>query len=175
MKTIVIYRSKTGFTKKYAEWIGAELSAEVLEASNVAPDMLTAYDTIIYGGGLYAGGIHGIRLIKRNLDRLRGKKIAVYATGASPPRAEAIAEVRTKNFTPEQQKQIQFFFLRGGFDFGKLRLLDKILMTMLKWKMKSKNPLKLVPDERGMLAAYDHPVDFTQKKNIDALLEYIRS
>ncbi len=26
MKTIVVYKSKTGFTKKYAEWISEELS-----------------------------------------------------------------------------------------------------------------------------------------------------
>ncbi|GEA31640.1 flavodoxin [Clostridium beijerinckii] len=28
MKTVVIYKSKTGFTKKYAKWIAEELSAD---------------------------------------------------------------------------------------------------------------------------------------------------
>ena len=31
MKTIVVYRSKYGSTKKYAEWISAELGCEMLE------------------------------------------------------------------------------------------------------------------------------------------------
>jgi flavodoxin len=46
MKTIVIYKSKTGFTKKYAQWIAAELSADLLEAAMVAADKLAAYDTV---------------------------------------------------------------------------------------------------------------------------------
>ena len=31
MKTIVIYNSKTGFTKRYAEWISEALSCECVE------------------------------------------------------------------------------------------------------------------------------------------------
>jgi len=42
MKTIVIYMSKTGFVKKYAEWIAAELSADIFEAAKVTGDMLSS-------------------------------------------------------------------------------------------------------------------------------------
>ena len=30
MKTLVIYTSQTGFTKKYAEWISTRLNADML-------------------------------------------------------------------------------------------------------------------------------------------------
>lgn len=33
MKTIVIYHSQTGFTKRYAEWIAQEAGADCLELS----------------------------------------------------------------------------------------------------------------------------------------------
>jgi hypothetical protein len=62
----------------------------------------------------------------------------VFASGASPYREEIIPEVLDKNFSPEQQKIIKFFYMRGGFDFSKLRFIDKILMTLLKWKIKRK-------------------------------------
>ncbi len=173
MKTVVLYKSKTGFVKKYAEWIAEELSADIFEASKVTSDMLTTYDVVIYGGGLYAAGINGVKLITQNLYKFEGKKVVVFATGASPCREEAINEVRNKNFTYEQQKHIRFFYLRGGFDYSKLKPFDKLLMTLLKWKMKRKK--ELTPDERGMLAAYDEPVDFTRKKNIDEIISYVTS
>mgnify|MGYP000992876959 CR=1 FL=1 len=77
-KTLVVYKSKSGFTKKYAEWISRQLKAEIREASKVTVETLFDYDTIIYGGGLYAGGISGVKLITKNFKRLKGKKIAVF-------------------------------------------------------------------------------------------------
>jgi len=173
MKALVVYKSKSGFVKKYAQWIAEELSADIFEGSNFSADKFNEYDTIIYGGGLYAVGINGVKLLKDNLDKLRGKKVVVFASGASPAREEAINEVRDRNFDAELQKVIKFFYMRGGFEYSKLSLIDKILMQLLKWKLKSKKDL--TPDERGMLAAYDQPVDFTRKKNIDELISYVKS
>lgn len=173
MKTLVMYKSKTGFTKKYAEWIAEELSADIFDVSKVNTNMLTIYDTIIYGGGLYAVGINGVKYITQNLDKLKDKKVIVFATGASPFREEVLREVSDKNFTSEEQKYIQFFYLRGGFDFLKLKPFYKVIMTLLKWKLKMKR--ELTPDERGMLAIYDKPVDFTRKKNIDQIITYVNS
>ncbi|MCR4429667.1 MAG: flavodoxin domain-containing protein [Tepidanaerobacteraceae bacterium] len=173
MKTIVIYKSKTGFTKKYAEWIAEELSADIFEASRVSADMLEAYDIVIYGGGLYAVGINGVKLITKNLDRLHGKKVVVFATGMSPRREETIAEIRSRNFTSEQLKTIRFFYLRGGFDYGKLKPFDRILMTLLKWKIQMKK--ELTPDEKGMLAVYDRPADFRRKEDIGEIISHVTS
>lgn len=175
MKTVVIYTSKTGFAKKYAEWISEELSADIFDISKVNINMMTAYDTVIYGGSLYASGINGVKHITQNLDELKDKKIIVFATGMSPFREEMISEVRDKNFTPEEQKHIQFFYLRGGFDYRKLKPFDKVLMTLLKWKIKLKNERNLTSDEIGMLASYNKPVDFTRKKNIDEIITYVNS
>lgn len=173
MKTMVIYKSKTGFTKKYAQWIAEELLADIFDASKVTINMMTKYDTIIYGGSLYAVGIIGVKLITQNIDKLKDKKVVVFATGASPSREDGINEVIYNNFTPEQQKYIKFFYLRGGFNYSKLNPFDKVLMTLLKWKMKNKKEEDLTTDEIGMLAAYDKPVDFTMKKNIDSIITYV--
>ena len=175
MKTVVIYKSKTGFTKNYAEWISEALSADLFEGSKVTTNMLTAYDTVIYGGGLYAVGISGVKFITKNLDKLKDKKVVVFATGASPCREEAVNEVRNMNFTSIEQKHIQFFYLRGGFDYSKLKPIYKVVMTLLKWKIKwkIKRNKELTHDERGMLQTYDKPADFTKKKNINEIITYV--
>jgi len=46
-------------------------------------------------------------------------------------------------------------------------------MTLMKWKIKLKRHKKA--DEKGMLAAYHKPMDFSRKENINELLEYVRS
>lgn len=175
MKTIVIYKSKTGFTKKYAEWIAEELSADIFDASKVNINMLNKYDTVVYGGSLYAVGIIGVKLIKKNINKLKHKRLVVFATGASPSRDNDINQIINKNFTVDEQKYIKFFYLRGGFNYKKLNPFDKFLMTLLKWKIKSKKQKELSADEIGMLAIYDKPIDFTDKKNIYKIITYINS
>jgi hypothetical protein len=131
------------------------------------------YDLIIFGGSLHAVGISGVRLIKNNLDKLADKKIIVFTTGASPSREDIPEEIINKNFSEEQRKKIMFFYFRGGFDFNKLDLMNKTLMTLLKWKIRMKRDR--TPDEKGMLAAYSLPMDFTKREYINPLLEYARS
>ena len=46
-------------------------------------------------------------------------------------------------------------------------------MTLLKWKLKRKKNLS--SDEKGMLAAYKNPIDFTKKVNIKELIKYIKT
>lgn len=173
MKTVVIYKSKTGFAKKYAQWLAEALSADIFEASKANIDKLRDYDTVIYGGGLYAVGINGVKFITRNMDQLKNKKIVVFATGVSPSREYDIEKVRDNNFTAEQQQYIKFFYLRGGFDYSSLTVIDKVLMTFLKWKIKCKK--EHTSDEKGMLAVYNKPVDYTIKKNISEIVAYINS
>jgi menaquinone-dependent protoporphyrinogen IX oxidase len=172
MKTVVIYKSKTGFAKKYAEWIAEALAADIFEASSVAIDKIKNYDTVIYGGGLYIAGISGVKMITQHLDKLKGKKIVVFATGLSQARDDSMKGIVNKNFTPEQLKQVKFFYLRGGFDLNKHNLFYRGLMALMQWKLKRKKTI--TSDEQGILAACKTPVDFTDKKNINDLVTYAR-
>ena len=172
MRTIVVYASKTGFVEKYATWIAEDLQTRAIQADKVRIEDLMEYDTIIFGGGLYVGGINGINLIKKNLQRFEGKKIIIFATGASPGRKEEIEDVWNKNFSKQERENIGLFYLRGGFNYDKLGIKDKFLMTLLKKKLESKK--ELTEDETGMLAAYDEPADFTDRENIRDLIEFVK-
>lgn len=171
MKTIVVYKSKYGYTKRYAEWIAEELSCDIKE--NAAFSDISGYDMIICGGGCYAGTINGSKLITKNLARLSGKKLILFAVGSSSGADKDIIPFWEKNLTVEQRQAVAHFYLRGGFDYSRLGSTDKLLMNMLKSHLKKIKD----PDEetRGLLAAYDTPVDFTDKKRLKELLEYARN
>lgn len=171
MKTIVVYKSKYGYTKRYAEWIAEELSCDIKE--NAAFSDISGYDMIICGGGCYAGTINGSKLITKNLARLSGKKLSLFAVGSSSGADKDIIPFWEKNLTVEQRQAVAHFYLRGGFDYSRLGSTDKLLMNMLKSHLKKIKD----PDEetRGLLAAYDTPVDFTDNKRLKELLEYARN
>jgi menaquinone-dependent protoporphyrinogen IX oxidase len=173
MKTLVVYWSKTGFVKKYAEWIAEEMGADLISGKEIKAEKMMGYDNLVFGGSLYAVGINGADFVKKNLKQMADKKIAVFAVGASPARKEIIEEVKNKNFSSEEQQHFEFFYLRGGFNFEKLGFKDKILMKMMRWQLQSKKKKgeKLSEDEEGMLAAYDQPVDFTEWENIREIVE----
>ena len=170
-KILVVYKSETGYTKKYAEWLSHELSCDIKENKKLALEDLTPYNTIIYGGGLYAIGINGLSLIKKNLDSLKDKKLILFAVGATPPREKDLQKVWESNLTEDQRAIIHTFYCRGGFDYSKLSTKNKLLMNMMKKKLQCmKNPDE---DALGMLEAFNKPVDFTDKQNIIPIVELI--
>jgi menaquinone-dependent protoporphyrinogen IX oxidase len=174
MRTIVVYKSISGYTRKYAEWIAEALGADIREVGKSKAGEVSNYDTIVFGGSLHAVGINGIGFIKRNWKSLAKKRLIVFATGASPSREEIPEIVLAANFTDEERGRIRFFYLRGGFDYSKLDPANKVLMKLLRLKIKSKREADRSPDERGMLAAFDRPVDFTKRENIAAIVDCAR-
>ncbi|MDF2486458.1 MAG: flavodoxin [Herbinix sp.] len=168
-KTVVVYRSKTGFTKNYACWLAKRFNCTLLEGSKVSGKELSDYDTIIYGGGLYASGISGIKLITKNFEQLKDKRIIVFAVGASPSHKGIAEELLNTNIPREQQDKIEFFYLRGGFDYTRLSPFYRVLMQLKKIQLKKVK--KPDADTKGMLASYDHPLDFTNEKHLEPIIK----
>ncbi len=97
------------------------------------------------------------------MGKLKDRHIIIFAVGASPPGETIVKELVEENFSVEEQNRINLYYLRGGFNFNKLDILHKIIMTLFKWKLllrKNKSP-----DAAGMLAAYSKPIGFTRKDN----------
>lgn len=169
MKTLVIYKSLTGFTKKYAKLISKKLSCDIIPYKKTNLKLLNDYDQIIFGGSLHASGILGIKLIQKNLEKLENKKIIIFAVGATPNKPDLLKKLLDSNFTKEQQKKIKLFYLRGGFNYNKLNFLNKLIMRLLKSKLQKKK--HKTNDDKGMLAAFVKPIDFVNEKNIKNLIK----
>jgi len=172
--TAVVYKSKYGSTAKYAAWIAEDAGADLFEAGRIRADRLQEYQTIVYCGGLYAGGILGFSFIKKNYPKLRDKKLIVVAVGASTPSEKALAQVKAKNFTETMQEKVELFLLRGGLNYPKMNWLDRFLMYLLVKSIQSKKLEERDDDSKGILATYGKVVDFTDRSSIAPVLEAIR-
>ena len=91
-KALVIYSSKTGFTRKYATWICDALDADLLEYSDRERVNYDHYDTIIYGGGIYAGKINNIKWFRERLSKFDDKKVVLFVTGAMNNKSSNVME-----------------------------------------------------------------------------------
>lgn len=178
MKAIVVYKSKTGFARKYAEWISEETGADIFDASEdeITVENLKAYDAVIYGGGVYAAGINGINGFLRHLPVLNGKKVAVFAVGVSPPGDRVTAKLLDTNFNAQQQETLRFFYFRGGFNFHKLLFFDKVMMSLMKFSIqwKAKRGKDLTSEEKGMLKVLAEPADFTDREQARELVDFVK-
>jgi menaquinone-dependent protoporphyrinogen IX oxidase len=166
----VVYKSQYGTTRQYAAWIAEALGARLFEASEVKAAQLADYDAVIYGGGLYAGGIDGIAAVTKHPCKL----LAVFTVGLADPAETDYTEIIKKNLTPEQLARTKIFHLRGGIDYKRLSLVHKGMMAMMK-KMITKNPeANLSGDDKLFLETYGGQIDFTDQGTIEPLLRFVR-
>ena len=84
MSGIILYKSKYGAAKQYAEWIAERTGFSCIRTEDADIKKISDYDVIVLGGGIYASGIAGLSFLKKNTGKLKGKKIIVFCCGASP-------------------------------------------------------------------------------------------
>lgn len=173
MKPIIIYLSKTGFTKRYARWIGEALNCPVIPYEKRDTLDLSSYDTVLYGGGIHVGMIQGIKWFKHQLPSLTDKKLVVFATGASPAGLPATAESLKQNFTTEEHAMVKVFYLEGGLNYEKMRLPNRLLMKIMYKVLSSKK--NKTEEERAMAEAIRTSFDHCKKENIQAMLDFINT
>jgi menaquinone-dependent protoporphyrinogen IX oxidase len=169
-KTLVLYASNYGSTQQYAEWIADRLNAEIYSVSTIKSLDLNTYDTIIFGGGLYAVGILGIKSLKPYVNLLKDKTVIVFAVGLSHESDTVMNHIKTNNLDKYKIPYTQFFYLRGAFDYDKLSIKHKIMMRALVSKVKKKDG-KLNAEEQGILDCMTTPIDALSIEQITPVLK----
>jgi len=146
MKTLVTYQSKTGFTKKYAEWISQEISCEIKSINEVKEQDVAAYDLIIHGGWIMGNMISGLNKV-RNMNP---KNLVVFSAGlAKKGQYDAVIAETNK------LGDIPFFYMEGGTDPKKMGFFSRLAV-----KIASKQPVTFI--------------DNTDKKYAMELVEYVK-
>jgi flavodoxin len=100
MKTIILYSSKSGNTKKIADSMASEVGCDAIRitADNTPPKVdLNGYDLVFVGTGLFAGTPNEdmVRYIG-NLNLKTTKMFALFITWGGAPRTDKLALKRLK-------------------------------------------------------------------------------
>lgn len=158
VKGIILYKSKYGATKKYADWIAQETGFACSEITNVKVADVMEYDIVVIGGGIYASGVAGLSFLKKHINSLEGKKIIVFCDGASPYEEKAFNEIRKHNMKGKLEK-IPFFYCRGGWGMDSMTFMDKNLCKLLRKAVAKKDPSEYEVWEAALMAAGENKCD----------------
>ena len=94
-KILIVYESRYGATRQYAQAIGRALGYPVYPRKELPAGQLESCSILVYGGGLYAGGVAGIRTLKQAMENYPQKEFVLFTCGvADPALPETVAAIR---------------------------------------------------------------------------------
>ncbi|NLV74617.1 MAG: hypothetical protein GXY52_08040 [Chloroflexi bacterium] len=168
-RCVVVYRSMYGYTRRYAELIAQALDAQLLEGSRCQPSEVAGCNLLIYLGGVYANRINGWRAF---YDRCapRGARIILGAVGYLAGTEADMQRLWSTNLKPGEE--LPRFYMRGGFDYNRLRLGHKLIMRTMFCVLKGNKNLDA--EMRSLLDSYDVPADYVTLENTAELITAAR-
>ena len=173
MNGIILYKSKYGSTKRYAEWLSLETGFDLCDVEKAKIQKVEQYDIILFGGGIYASGIAGLNFLKKNIGHLDGKKVLVFCDGASPYDESAFLEIKKRNMRGALE-HIPLFYCRGEWDMQAMSFVDRNLCKMLRKAVAKKEPSEYELWETALMAAGEEKCDWTDKTYLKPILEESR-
>lgn len=189
----VIYYSKYGTTRQYARWICDAVGGDLFDARKTKLKDLSDYDIVVYGGGIYSGGIKGIELITKNWYKgLSEKKVICFGVGIMIDKEENREQCIAINFErrfvtdakedegketgtfkaselfKEKRLPIECYFLPGAYDPKKIKGIDKGIMAITR---------KMIGDDpagRYILEYTGKGCDLVDKDAIGEIVEAVK-
>lgn len=135
-EALVVHRSRTGFARRYAQWIAEELHCPSVPLETVSPEALAAADLVIFGGGVHLGRIRGFPRFRKLIKRagLHGEpgRIIVWANGGTPCHPDRDWKPAAGSFTATElaRGDFDYFYLEGGVRWEGLRGMDRALLKI---------------------------------------------
>lgn len=172
-KTLILYTSKYGATKKYVDWMQEIITCDVVNLKEKQPSDVRNYDCIILAGGIYASGVAGMKYLKKIIPDVKEKKVAILSVGASPYDEQAIEHLKQHNMK-DIPVEIPIFYARGMYNEASMSFKDRTLCKMLKKMVAKKDASTMEPWEKALMQAIHTNHDWTCKENLDLILAYVK-
>ena len=196
-RTIVLYTSKYGAAETYARWIAEALGCRAVPLDKFSKKELQGYDTVIYGGGVQAGGIRGLeqftKWIKGDLKlrqmAKRGtiseaetaeigafdRQYYIFAVGISLDSEGNRLQLRDINFDKDWLRDLPCFFLPGAFDPAKLAGVDKAIIKVATKMFLDKSEAQAAAEDMQVLRYFETGCDLIDRTRTTALIEAVKS
>lgn len=172
-KTIVVYKSSTGFTKRYAQMIAQETHCAIADFQKLRDGrQLAGYDTVIFGSRAHAGSIDGLKKMRKLFQASGAKRLLLFVTGAMPDTAtETIQQFWSQNLTADELLHIPHFYMPGGLCYEKMSRGDRLMMKAAAVMMKRKKHKSAADLEFERAIA--HSYDISDRKYMEPLVSFL--
>jgi menaquinone-dependent protoporphyrinogen oxidase len=130
MKTLIVYTTKHGCTRRYAENLAELLQgADLVDLKKDTPPALDAYDTVVVGGSIHAGMVQkAVRgFCEQNSAVLAQKKLGLFVSCMEEGEK---ARLQLKKAFPAElaARATAVAFFGGAFDFEKMNLIERTIV-----------------------------------------------
>ncbi|MFI5154518.1 MAG: flavodoxin domain-containing protein, partial [Chitinophagales bacterium] len=111
---MIVYSSKYGATRQYAEWLAEELHLPLHETENVSAEQLAYADYLLIGTPIFYGSFMIRKWLRKNVLAIRNKKLFLFiVTATSADEVDTRKKFMRHNIPSEIRQDFEFFFLPG--------------------------------------------------------------
>jgi menaquinone-dependent protoporphyrinogen IX oxidase len=170
MKTLIIYGSQYGSAKRYAERLSELMGIEAVDYKKAKG--IEGFDRIIFMGGLYAGGVLGL---KKTVGKMAdNQELIIVTVGVTDPNeTEYFREIR-KNIKAKIPANLyneeKIFHLRGAIEYSRLGLKHRFMMSMFHKMVLKMSESQRTADAKAMLETYGKQVDFVDFSALEQIV-----
>ncbi len=159
---VIVYESKTGFTKKYADMLAEKTGLKVFSVKEISK--INKTEEIIFLGWMKVGKIQGLNKVRKNNVK------AICGSGTAPA-----AEPDTKTVMARNKIEgIPFFYLQGGcLPLKELKGMDKIMLSMFVKMLKSRK--EKTPDVEEAILHIQNGFNGVREENLAPVLEWLNT
>ena len=163
--TLVVYDSRHGAAKSYAETLAKELNVKIYPVKKLKKKDIEKIDTLIIGGSIYMSKLRILKKLKKHQDTLKQKTLYLFAVGLHDDLAEGIEKVKKDNTLLELYPIKQYFYFPGKLILRELKFPYRTIMKFLRAVLSKQENLK--EEEAALL----HEIKTQKDKRDMTLLE----
>lgn len=174
MRQIIIYGSRYGSAKRYAERLAELTGFEAVAHS--AEKNIGSFDRVIYIGAIYAGSVLGLKSsVKKMTEK---QELIVVSVGLTDTADQTnIGNIRNtiKSQIPAHfYNESRLFHLRGAIDYSRLGLFYRLLMRMIHSKASKTPAAELDATSKAVLETYGKRADLVDFNSLQMILDIIK-
>jgi len=161
MNGIVIYTSKYGSTKQYAQWLAEDAGFELYNVST-CPKNLGGFDVIVLAGSIHSGFVSIKRYATAIWPSIKDKTVVLILTSGTSNR-EVIKKVVHDSFSSDIVRSMTVFPVGGRYVFNKMSFIDRNIIKMVAFFTKHQETKK------GMMTEKDD----VRRENLKEVLSFL--
>ena len=162
LPTAIVYTSGTGHTRQYALLLAEQLGLPVYTLEEAAAQ-LPGDSPVIYLGWLHASNVKGYAKAASRFDICAVCAVGLCDTGT------LTSEVRKATSIPVD---IPLFTLQGGIDRGRLKGMDKLMISMLTKGLAAQKERSAQDDQMLQLLSKDE--SYVSPENLAEVLQWYK-
>lgn len=184
---LIVYKSKYGATKDYVKWLekalaSRQITCDIYQVDKTPIQDFCGYGAVVFAGGIYGGELSIAKALKdfaRHLtewqksapasnkpNKLATPKLHCILIGLSSSQVPHQSTI-DKNFTTSEQEGIEFHFLQGRLDFGKLDSADRERMNAYREMLRAR--ASRTSEQEALLE--NDAVDFASKDSLKTVID----